>query len=259
MRCTPDLAHEHVVRLLGQHEAAGARQRIEARFGERGELVLAVAVGEVGEHEEGEPVRRRLVEGAEDARLVGIARMALEQHLRLLAAVAAEIGVQQVDHGPEMPAFLDVDLEQVAQVVERGRGLAEQALLLDRRRLGVALGHDQAAQGRAQLARHFLPGRLALVVAEGDHAVGIAAGEEDAPAIVRHLHVAEVRPAVGVGRDRGAQVDVEVAACRPAPCPSTSRGSAAASSRARAAGGGRTRGRRCWGCAGCSRWPCLPP
>ena len=88
-------AHEHVVRLLDQHEAAGARQRIEARFGQRRELVLAVAVGEIGEHEERQPVRRLLVEGAQDARLVDVARMALQQHLRLLSPVAAEIGVQQ--------------------------------------------------------------------------------------------------------------------------------------------------------------------
>ena len=100
------LAHEHVVRFLGQHEAAGARQRIEARFGERRELVLAVAVGEVGEHEERQPVRRRLVEGAQDARLVGVARVPLQQLLGLLAAVAAEIGVQQVDHRPQVAAFL---------------------------------------------------------------------------------------------------------------------------------------------------------
>ncbi len=38
-----------------------------------------------------------------------------------------------------MPPLLDIDLEQVAHVVERGRGRAEMALLLDRRRLGVAL------------------------------------------------------------------------------------------------------------------------
>ncbi len=89
--------------------------------------------------------------------------MALQQGLRLLAAVAAEIGVQQVDHRPQMAAFLDIDLEEVAQVVERGRALAEQALLLDRCGLGVALRHDQAAERRAQFARHILPGRLALV------------------------------------------------------------------------------------------------
>jgi hypothetical protein len=71
--------------------------------------------------------------------------------------------VQQVDHRPQVAAFLDVDLEQVAQVVERRRGVAEQALLLDRRRLGVALGDDQAAQQVAELAGHLLPGRLADV------------------------------------------------------------------------------------------------
>ena len=40
----------------------------------------------------------------------------------LLAPVAAEESMQQVDHRPEVPAFLDVDLVEVAQVVERGRG-----------------------------------------------------------------------------------------------------------------------------------------
>jgi len=50
-----------------------------------------------------------------------------------LASVGAEIFLQQVDHRPQMAAFLDVDLEQVAQVIERGRGLAEIALLLDGR------------------------------------------------------------------------------------------------------------------------------
>ena len=62
------LADEHVMRLFGQHEAAGARQRIEAGLRERVQLHLAVAVGEIGEHEERQPVRRRLVEGAEHAR-----------------------------------------------------------------------------------------------------------------------------------------------------------------------------------------------
>ena len=52
------LADEHVMGLFRQHEAAGARERIEAAFGERGELHLAVAVGEEGEHEERQPVGR---------------------------------------------------------------------------------------------------------------------------------------------------------------------------------------------------------
>ncbi len=85
-----------------------------------------------------------------------------EQLLGLLAAVAAEVGVEQVDHRPQVAALLDVDLEQVAQVVERRRGRAEQALLLDARRLGVALGDDEAAQHVAELARHLVPHRLAV-------------------------------------------------------------------------------------------------
>ena len=47
------LAHEHVVGLLGEHEAAGPRERIEAGLRQAFELHLAVAVGEEGEHEEG--------------------------------------------------------------------------------------------------------------------------------------------------------------------------------------------------------------
>ena len=46
------LADEHVMRFLGQHEAAGARQRIEARLRQAFELHLAVAIGEEREHEE---------------------------------------------------------------------------------------------------------------------------------------------------------------------------------------------------------------
>ena len=100
-----------------------------------------------------------------------VAGIALQQRLGFLAAVAAEVVVQQVDHRPQVAAFLDVDLEQVAQVVLRRRGQAEVALLLDRCRLGVALRDDDAAQVGAVLAGHVLPGRLALVVAEVDLAV----------------------------------------------------------------------------------------
>src|SRR5579859_3757546 len=134
--------------------------------------------------------------------------MAGQQLLRLLAPVAAEIGVQQIDHGPEMPAFLDIDLEQVAQVVERRRRMAQQPLLLDRSRLGVALGHDQTAQGRAMLARHLLPDRLAEIVTETDPALGVGIRQEDAPAVVGHADMAVGRPALGIDRGRSAQVDV---------------------------------------------------
>ena len=60
-----------------------------------------------------------------------------------------------------MAALLDVDLEQVAQVVERGADRAEPALLLDRRRLGVGLGDDQPAQRRAVMT----PGQMANWIA----------------------------------------------------------------------------------------------
>ena len=208
------LADEHVVGLLGQHEAAGAGQGIEARFGEGQQLELAVAVGEVREHEEGQPVWRLFVEGLQDAWLVRVARVAFQHGLRLLAPVAPEMGVQQVDHGPQMAAFLDVDLEQVAQIVKGGADLAEQALLLDRGGLGVALGDDEAAQIGAVFAGHLLPGRLPLVHAEVDLAAFLGRRQENAPAVVRHAHVVVVGPALGADVDGGAQIDVEFLAFR---------------------------------------------
>ena len=88
------LADEHVVRFFGEHEAAGARQRIEARLRQALQLHLAVTVREEREHVERQPVRRRFVEGAEHARLVGVAGAALQQLGGFLAAVAAEIFLQ---------------------------------------------------------------------------------------------------------------------------------------------------------------------
>ena len=231
------LADEHVVRLFGEHEAAGARERIEAGLREAFELHLAVAVGEEGEHVEREPVRRRLVEGAEHARLVGVAGAALQQLLGLLAAVAAEIFLQDVDHRPEMAAFLDVDLEHVAHVVERGRGLAEMALLLDRGRLGVALDDDQAAQHGAVFARHLLPGRLAEVLAERNLAALVLAERAECPS---------GSPASSRSRTWPSPWDRPRPRCAdrpappgslPAPWSSTSRCSRDASPRARAAPG----------------------
>ncbi len=78
-----------------------------------------------------------------------------------------------------MAAFFHVDLEKAAQIVERRAGVAEQALLLDRGGLGVALRDDQAAQGRAMLARHLLPDGLAEEIAEADLALGHRVGEEN--------------------------------------------------------------------------------
>ena len=189
------LADEHVVRFLGQHEARRARQRIERALRQRQQLRLAVAVGEHREHEEVEPVVDRLVERVENARLVAVAALPREQVLGLVAAVAAEVRVQQVDHRPQVAAFLDVHLKQVAQVVEARAAMPEPALLLDARRLGVALRDDQPPQLVAELAGHFLPHRLAEEIAEADRAIDDRIGEEDAPAVLRQPDVLEVRPA----------------------------------------------------------------
>ena len=203
---------EHVVRFFHQHEARGAGERIETGFGERRKLELAVSVGEESEHEKRQPVRRLLVECAEDARIVGIARTPLQQRLGFFAAIAPEIRVQEIDHGPQVAPFLDVDLEQVAQIIERRAGESEVALLLDGGGLGVALGDDDAAERRAIFPRHFLPRRLALVRAEADVAAGLRGIEKDSPAVVRHFHVIEMRPAGMIDAYRSAQIDIEAAA-----------------------------------------------
>jgi hypothetical protein len=183
-------------------------RRIEAALGERGELILAVAIGEHREHEEREPVRGRLVERAEDTRFVGITRAALEQLLGFITAIATEVRVKEIDHRPQVTALLDVDLEQVAQIVERGRGATERALLLDARGLGITLGDDEAAQAVAELARDLIPHGLAGEIAEAMDPTFDLRLEEDAPAIVRHLDVVEVGPAIGLHRDGGTQIDV---------------------------------------------------
>src|ERR1700733_9391312 len=112
-------ADEEMMRLLGQHEAAGARQRIESRLGQARQLILAVAIGEMREHEVRQPVGRLLIERAEDARIVRIAGPPQQQCVGLLAAVSSKVSVQQIDHGPQMAPLFDVDLEQIAQIVKR--------------------------------------------------------------------------------------------------------------------------------------------
>ena len=72
-RLDAGVADEHVMRFFGQHELAGARERLEPGFGQRRKLILAVAIREHREAEKVEPVVAGLIEGFEDARLVGIA------------------------------------------------------------------------------------------------------------------------------------------------------------------------------------------
>src|SRR3712207_7709801 len=57
--------------------------------------------------EERQPVGRLLVERPEDPWRVVVTGVALEQLLGLLAAVLPEVGVQQVDHRPEVAALQD--------------------------------------------------------------------------------------------------------------------------------------------------------
>src|SRR5262245_62010752 len=102
--------------------------------------------------------------------------------------------MQQVDHRPEVPPFLDVDLKQVAEVVQAQTALPEPPLLLDARRLGVALCDDEQPKLIAKLPRDFLPDRLTEEIAEADAAIVDRIRKEDAPAVLQQLHVLEVRP-----------------------------------------------------------------
>ena len=170
-RADARLADEQVVGLLGQHEAARARAS-----GSKPDSASASSwnlpsrsVNIVKQKNDSQSSVFSL-NVLEDARVVRVAGAALEERLGLLAAVAAEVLVEQVDHRPEVAALLDVDLEQAAQVVERRRGLPEQALLLDRGRLGVRLRDDDDGAGAVTVA-HRAPGSqaaLPYVVAEVD-------------------------------------------------------------------------------------------
>src|SRR5215218_9965945 len=106
-----------------------------------------------------------------------------------------------------MAALFDIDLEQVAHVVERRRGLAEVPLLLNRSGLGVALYHDQTAQHGAMLARDFLPGRLTVVRAKWNRPALFGRRKKYAPAILGHADIIELRPAARINRIGGAQID----------------------------------------------------
>ena len=64
------------------------------------------------------------------------------QPASVFAAVTTEVLLQQVHHRPEVTAFFDVDLEQVAQVVHGRCGQAEVALLLPGRDNDIRAGFD---------------------------------------------------------------------------------------------------------------------
>ena len=119
------ISDKHVMRFLSQHELTRARQGLESRFSQSRKLILAIAIREHSERIEIQPVVARLIESLEDARLVGIAAATFEQSIGFVAAIAAKVSVQQVNHRPKMPALFNVHLKQIAQVVERRTGVAE--------------------------------------------------------------------------------------------------------------------------------------
>src|SRR5436309_14529066 len=94
-----------------------------------------------------------------------------------------------------MTAFFDVNLKKISQVVKRWTGVAELTLLLNGSRLSIALRDDDASQRITKFAGHFLICRRAVVVTETNFRVRFSGFKEDAPAIVRHLHVIKMRPA----------------------------------------------------------------
>jgi len=96
---------------FGEHEARRTRERLERALSEREQLIFSVAIGEEREHEKRKPIGARLVECAEEARFVRVARSALEQFVGLFATVATEIRMEQIHHRPKMAALFDVDLK----------------------------------------------------------------------------------------------------------------------------------------------------
>jgi len=119
-----------------------------------------------------QPVGRCLIERLQDPGVVFLTTAPLKECFPFFAAITTEIFVQQIDHGPEVAALFNVDLEEVAQVVLTGRSQAQMALLLDTRWFGIALGHDDTAEVGPVFAGDVLPDLFTEVIAEMDLAVG---------------------------------------------------------------------------------------
>src|ERR1700687_19665 len=96
-----------------------------------------------------------------------------------------------------MTAFFDIDLENVAQVVEGRAGETQHFLLLDGGGFGVALRDDDAPENGTIFSGDVLPGGLAFVDAKIDLAFFVTRLEKDAPAVFGHLDIIELRPAIG--------------------------------------------------------------
>src|SRR6185436_9216496 len=137
----------------------------------------------------------------EDSRLVPVAALPLEQFFGLVAAVAPEVGMQQVHHRPEMTALLDVHLKEIAEVVQAGTALTEPPLLLDTGRLRITLGDDQPSQLIPEFPGYVLPDRTPHQIAKPNAAIVDGIGEKDAPSIFRQPDVLEMWPAFRIDAD----------------------------------------------------------
>src|SRR6185369_3233392 len=163
---------------FGQHEFAGAGERLEPGFSQSRQLIFAITIGEHGERIKVEPVITGLIERFQDARFVRVPAAPLEQRISLVAPVASEVSLQQIHHGPEMTSFFNVRLEKIAQVIERRTGVAQLSLLFDGSRLSVSLGDDDAAERIAELTRYFLVSRRSVVITKADFGVSLLRFEE---------------------------------------------------------------------------------
>src|SRR5207248_11245643 len=119
--------------------------RIKAGFREGTKLKLPITVSEKRKHIKGQPVWRRLVECAEDTRIISVTGSPGEQRLGFLAAIASEVAVQQVHHGPQVAPLFDVYLKNVSQVVHRGTTCPQHPLLFHGSRFRITLRNDHTA------------------------------------------------------------------------------------------------------------------
>src|SRR5436190_10369251 len=116
--------------------------------------------------------------------------------------------MEKINDRPQVSAFFNINLEKIAQVVERRAGFSQLPLLFDRGRLGVALRYQDASQSIAKLAWHFLIGGHAAVITETNFRVSARWLKKYPPTVVRHFHIIEIRPTTRLDADRCAQIDL---------------------------------------------------
>ncbi len=103
-----------------------------------------------------------------------------------------------------MATFFNIDLKEVTKVVLAGTGQSKMTLLFDRGRFRVALGHDDPTEIGSVFTRDLLPNVFAFVITEVNLAIGLAWIQKDSPAVIWHLDVIELRPAVPINAGCGA-------------------------------------------------------